>query len=212
MLRGGRCLGCNLCLSKKKRKREKVKVYNKISSVETDGSTDCVNTQHGAGPASAECAAVIYLLHFTSIQPRKEKSLPPLYCKINALRRNKWRLLRAALRIPLMFRSAFSDHAAEDSQQPLRKGLQGLRPGGLVSVCTQATRPRFGVFPTRPRTACQRAFAQHFCRLLCGRQVPDGWSHVMTGHNGVARSSEIAGCCLKVNRPYFSFLFRFFCH
>lgn len=112
-------------VSEQKNKKEKAKVYNKISSVETDSSTESANAhsvapQHGAGPASAECAAVIYLLNFTSIQPRKEKSLLPLHCKINALRRNKWRLLRAALRIPLMFRSAFSDHAAEDSQQPLR--------------------------------------------------------------------------------------------
>ncbi len=69
-----------------------------------------------------------------------DASLSLLSClieiKCSAEQKWEWHWLQyAALRFNAVL--WISDHAAEDSQQPLCKGLQGLWPRGLVSTYTQ---------------------------------------------------------------------------
>lgn len=79
-----------------------------------------------------------------------------------------------------------SDHPAEDSQQSLCKGLQGLRPGGLVSVYTQTIQSYRSVstWCRNVSVHLQNSFSVYFIWLRCQM---GGVYHIKehTGHHWV---------------------------
>lgn len=93
-----------------------------------------------------------------------------------------------------------SDHTAEDSQQSLCEGLQGLWPRGLVSVYTQTIQSHW-----HDSTWCKmcnragraREHLQNSFVVCFMSQVPDGWS--LPHKNTPKWSLETTGYCLKVN-------------
>lgn len=90
-----------------------------------------------------------------------------------------------------------SDHTAEDSQQSLCKGLQGLWPRGLVS-CSLKLYSLAGIFP------CGVKYVGEFCCLFYLTHVTR-WVEFTAQKNTMgAWHFEITGYCLKVNRLCFS--------